>query len=65
MIELFTLPTCPICDVVKKKLAAKNIKYTEHPFEELELNVERAPVIKVGMRYLITPTDINEWIKEA
>lgn len=74
MTELYTLPTCPICEMVKKKLEAKNIPFVERSFEDLpkELDTDRAPVLAVddGLHpgypiYLLTPTSINDWIKEA
>ena len=71
MIELFTLPTCPICDMVKKKLNAKNIPFVERSFDELPESLEllesldkfRAPVLYNEDIYLLSPTEINEWIK--
>ena len=65
MIELFTLPTCPICDMVKKKLNAKNIPFVERSFDELpeSLDTDRAPVLYNEDIYLLSPTEINEWIK--
>jgi glutaredoxin len=65
MIELFTLPTCPICDMVKKKLNAKNIPFVERSFDELpeSLSTDRAPVLYNEDIYLLSPTEINEWIK--
>lgn len=65
MIYLYTLPTCPICEMVKKKLNAKNIIFEEKPFEEGHFNIDRAPVLFNGEVYLMSPTAINEWIKEA
>ena len=72
MTEIYTLPTCPICEMVKKKLIAKEIPFVERNFEELpkELETDRAPVLAVddGRHpgypiYLLSPTEINEWIK--
>ena len=72
MTELYTLPTCPICEIVKKKLTAKEIPFVERSFEELpkELDTDRAPVMAIddGLHpgysiYLLTPTEINEWIE--
>ena len=74
MTEIYTLPTCPICEMVKKKLEQKEIPYVERPFEELPstLETDRAPVLAVddGLHpgypiYLLTPTEINDWIKEV
>ena len=72
MTEIYTLPTCPICEMVKKKLEQKNIPFVERSFEELPsiLDVDRAPVLAVDDGaypgcpiYLLSPTEINEWIK--
>ena len=65
MIELFTLPTCPICQVVKKKLEAKEIPYVERSFEELpeNLKTDRAPVLYNEDVYLFSPKEISDWIE--
>lgn len=72
MTELYTLPTCPICEMVKKKLATKEIPFVERNFEDLpkELETDRAPVLAVDDDrhprypiYLLSPTEINEWIE--
>ena len=53
MIQLFTLPSCPICEMVKKKLNAKQIPYVERAFEELpeELDTDRVPVLYTEQNY--------------
>lgn len=65
MIELYTLPSCPICEMVKKKLNLKAVPYVERPFEDLpkELDTDRAPVLYTEARYLFSPKEINEWIE--
>ena len=67
MIELFTLPTCPICEMVKKKLNTKDIPYVERSFEELpeQINTDRAPVLYTEAAYLLSPMEINKWIEEV
>lgn len=77
MVELYTLPTCPICEMIKKKLTTKNISFIEHSFNELPegIDTDRAPVMAVTdslgevdvavTKYLMSPTEINNWIKEA
>ena len=67
MIELFTLPTCPICEMVKKKLNNKNIPYTERSFEELpeQIKTDRAPVLYTEAEYLFSPLEIKKWIEEV
>ena len=74
MTELYTLPTCPICEMVKKKLALKDIPYVERSFEELPVSLEtdRAPVLAIDDEmhpgyyiYLLSPMEINRWIEEV
>ena len=74
MTTIYTLPTCPICEMVKKKLTAKDIPFVERPFEELPdvLNTDRAPVLSVDDAkypgypiYLLSPMEINKWIEEV
>lgn len=43
----------------------KNIIYQEVPFEQYELDTDRAPVVFTGEQYLMSPVEINNWIKEA
>lgn len=72
MTEIYTLPTCPICEMVKKKLKAKEIPFVERDFVDLPetLETDRAPVLAVddGAHpgypiYLMSPLDINQWIE--
>ena len=65
MINLYTLPTCPICKVIKQKLTSKNIQFTELNLEDYIniFNTDRAPVLQVGDIILKSPTSINEWIQ--
>ncbi len=72
MTEIYTLPSCPICEMVKKKLAAKNIPFVERNFDDLpkELDTDRAPVLAIDdakhlgyPTYLLSPMEINEWIQ--
>lgn len=65
MICIYTLPTCPICEMIKHKLQNKNIQYEEKPFEEGNFDTDRAPVLFTGEEYLMSPMEINNWIKEA
>lgn len=64
MIKLYTLPTCGICKMTKKKLSNKGI-----PYEELDLtqymeilNTDRAPILEVDGVIYDSPLKINEWI---
>lgn len=72
MTTIYTLPVCPICAMVKKKLTEKEIPFVDRPFEELPefLDTDRAPVLAIDDAdnlgypiYLLSPTEINEWIK--
>ena len=74
MTTLYTLPTCPICEMVKKKLFAKEIPFVERSFEELptDIKTDRAPVLAIdvmdnpsGTIYLFRPIEINKWIEEV
>jgi hypothetical protein len=51
--------------MVKHKLQDKGIVYEEVPFELCELDTDRAPVVFTGEQYLMSPVEINNWIKEA
>ena len=66
-IELYTLPTCPICNMIKTKLEEYGFIYTEKSFDELpdyiKNETDRAPVLYNGEAYLYSPSDMNVWIK--
>ena len=49
MIVLYTLPTCPICEMIKKKLKDKQIPYEEEDFSKLPkyIDTDRAPVMAI------------------
>ena len=65
MINLYTLPNCPICNVMKKKLSSKNIQFNELNLEDYisELG-EYAPVLEVNNHYYKTPSEINNWLNQ-
>lgn len=48
-IILYTLSTCPICEMIKKKMKQKDIYYEELDFSLLpkSLNTDRAPVMAI------------------
>ena len=77
MITLYTLPTCPICEMIKTKLTAKGISYTEEDFSEVaeQLHTDRAPVmqitdevdlctnpLEVNLKVLFSPKEMVDWI---
>lgn len=80
MITLYTLPTCPICEIIKKKLQEKRISYIEEPFEKCQtfVNTERAPVMAIynnssledtstltnPYKILTSPKEMSEWINK-
>ena len=67
ILELYTLPTCPICKVIKTKLDSNNYTYKEKSFEDLpdyiKQETDRAPVLFTGEVYLYSPTEITKWIE--
>ena len=64
-------------EMIKKKLQAKGLNYIDKSFDTLpsSLNTDRAPVMAITetlgdvdvacTKYLTSPTEINNWIKEA
>ena len=48
-IVLYTLSTCPICEMIKKKMIQKDIYYEELDFSLLpeSLSTDRAPVMAI------------------
>lgn len=48
-IVLYTLSTCPICEMIKKKMKQKDIYYEELDFSLLpeSLNTDRAPIMAI------------------
>ena len=65
-VKIYTMPTCGICKVMKRKLLAKNIEFEEYSLEEYSaiFDTMSAPVLQVGDTVLKTPTSINEWINK-
>ena len=76
-VDLYTLPICPICKMIKTKLENKNIFYAEHPFEECQkfVKTDRAPVMAVcsdidlttnipsaDVKVILSPKEMNDWI---
>lgn len=74
---LYTLPTCPICNMIKTKLNAKNIPFVEEEFDKIAklLHTDRAPVLEIAedldltkkgveanVTWLQSPTEMVTWI---
>ncbi len=74
MVELYTLPTCPICEMIKKKMQDKGIEYKEIPFEQGGFDTDRAPIMRIyndrapagtpDILHLESPSDMVSWISE-
>ena len=70
-INLYTLPTCGICHMIKTKMINKKIDFKEYNLLDYtkELNIDRAPVLQViqnGQKTLYTsPRAIVQWINEV
>ena len=69
---LYTLPSCGICKMIKTKLQAANIDYTEKDLTNYaeELRTDHAPVLETTQETehgteiirFFQPTDMIEWI---
>jgi len=57
---------CPKCNVLKKKLADKNIKYTENNDVDtmVSLGIDQVPVLSVDGK-LLQFSEANNWINES
>ena len=65
MVQLYTLPTCPICTMVKKKLQDKGIVYEEKPFELGKgtlFDTDRAPILFADGIIYDGPAEMVAWI---
>lgn len=64
-VTLYSTPTCPNCAVLRKKMAAKGIEFTDNQsVEEMTaLGISRVPVLKVGDEIMDFGA-ANKWIKE-
>ena len=62
---MYSKNNCPLCDVLREKLTAAGIEYTEvKDIDELRaMGIDRTPVLKVDgkMMYL---AEANKWIKD-
>ena len=70
LINLYTLPTCGICQMIKTKLNQKNIKFNEKDFSDIAniINSDRAPALEIadnGENTIYnTPSAIVNWINK-
>lgn len=65
MVELYTIPGCPKCKIIKTKLNMKKISFVYHENSDLikELGFMSAPILKVGDKYLKFE-EANTWINQ-
>lgn len=76
---LYTLPTCPICHMIKTKLNEKGIPFIEAEFDEIAelLHTDRAPILEIAedldltkkgieanVTWLQSPTEMVAWINK-
>lgn len=64
-VTVYTLPTCPRCAVLKKKLTDKGISFSECQDEETMLGkgIESCPMLEVDGR-MLTFAEANQWVNE-
>ena len=70
-IILYTLPSCPICHMVKTKLKNKNIDFQEKDFAEIsaQINSVQAPALQVtdeqgNIVIYNSPSQMVAWISQ-
>lgn len=66
-VKIYTLPTCGICKMVKKKMTDKGILFEEYNLENYvrKFNIQTAPILQLENGTLLTsPLQINSWINE-
>ena len=70
MINLYTLPSCTICEMVKTKLQQKNISFVEKNFVDIAatINSDHAPALEINENGKSTiynnPSSIVRWIND-
>ena len=70
-VQLYTLPTCGICHIMKVKMQQKNINFIEKNFEEIMniIHTDRAPALEIindnGETVIYnSPSQIVDWINQ-
>lgn len=65
-VVIYSLPNCPICNMIKTKLQNKNISYKEEPFSNIAATIKSdfAPALKVQNTIYNSPSEIVKWINE-
>lgn len=71
MVELYTLPTCGICHMIKTKLQEKGIQFEEKDFKIVadSMKLDRAPLLHIVHNdheedYIMSPSKMVEWINK-
>lgn len=70
-VDLYTLPSCGICHMIKTKLEERKIPFEERQFTEINesMNLDRAPVIHIvndddSEEYIMSPSKMVDWISK-
>lgn len=66
-VKIYTIPTCGICKIIKKKMIDKNIEFEEYNLEDYaeKLDIKTTPVLQIDEdTFLTSPLQINAWINE-
>lgn len=71
MVELYTLPTCGICEMIKTKMKEKGIQFEEKDFQIVaeSMGLDHAPVLHImpndnEEEYIMSPTKMVAWINK-
>lgn len=69
MVEVYTLPVCPNCEVLKEKLTAHNISFATYDLEDDDVRMNllldsvtlvEAPIVKINHRYMCGSDALRE-----
>ena len=69
-VELYTLPDCGICHMIKTKLEEKHIDFEEKDFNQIaeSMGLDRAPLLLVnsgaGQLLFMSPAKMVDWINK-
>ena len=70
-VVLYTLSSCPICNMVKTKLRSKNIDFQEKDFAEIsaQINSVQAPALQIldeqgNTTIYNSPSQMVAWINQ-
>lgn len=66
-VKIYTIPSCGICKMAKKKMNDKGIPFEEYNLKDYakKFGVTTAPVLQINENtFLTNPLQINMWINE-